>query len=70
MIDLMCEFVNMVCGATISRMKCTGIVTLAPPHLIWEWPHPLERSQRPAVERWLDTGDGVVRVGFETEFAS
>jgi CheY-specific phosphatase CheX len=70
MIELMCEFANMICGGTITRLQCPGIVVLAPPHLIW-----LEPSSEPALEgesgnsavkRWLDTGDGVVHVSFQT----
>jgi hypothetical protein len=70
MIELLCEFANIVCGATITRLQCPGIVTLAPPHLIYEWPTAGRPSETSAVERWLDTGDGVVRVGFETEAAA
>jgi CheY-specific phosphatase CheX len=70
MIELLCEFANIVCGGTITRLQCPGIVTLAPPHLIYEWPTAERPSEISAVERWLDTGDGVVRVGFETEAAA
>jgi len=70
MIELLCEFANIVCGGTITRLQCPGIVTLAPPHLIYEWPTAERPAETSAVERWLDTGDGVVRVGFETEAAS
>jgi Chemotaxis phosphatase CheX len=64
--ELLCEFVNMVCGSAITRMKCPGIVSLAPPHLIWDWPTS-GSSEIFNAECWLETGDGVVRVGFETE---
>ena len=66
MIELLCEFANMVCGGTITRLQCPGIVTLAPPHLIYEWPAAERPAEISAVERWLDIGDGIVRVGFET----
>ena len=70
MIELICEFANMICGSTITRLRCPGIVTLAPPHLIRQWPGPEAAAGNPApntsVERWLDTGEGVVRVAFET----
>ena len=69
MIELVCEFVNMVCGGTITRMDCGGFVTLAPPHLIWTWPYPSAASEMAPVERWLDTGGGIVRLGFEVEMA-
>jgi CheY-specific phosphatase CheX len=63
MIELLCEFVNMVCGSTITRLKCPGLVTLSPPHLISEWPSArLDQT----FECWLDTGDGILHVGFET----
>src|SRR4029077_4948502 len=38
MIETICEFANMVCGSTITRLDCPGIVTLSPPHLIQAWP--------------------------------
>jgi hypothetical protein len=63
MIEFICEFANMICGGTITRLRCPGIVTLAPPHLIQRWPEP---AGHPAAERWLDTGEGVVRMAFET----
>jgi CheY-specific phosphatase CheX len=66
MIELLCEFANMICGGTITRLQCPGIVTLAPPHLIWEWPRPGRPEEMHVIERWLDTGDGVIRIGFET----
>jgi CheY-specific phosphatase CheX len=65
--ELVCEFANMVCGSTITRLHCPGIVTLAHPHLIEEWPSLNRSPESFAVERWLDTGDGVVRVGLETQ---
>lgn len=74
MIELICEFANMICGSTITRLRCPGIVTLAPPHLIRQWPGPEAAAGNPApntsVERWLDTGEGVVRVAFETGAAA
>ncbi len=65
MIQVMCEFTNMICGSTITRMGCPGIVALSPPHLIEEWPRPNRRAQ--VAECRLDTGEGVVHVSFETE---
>jgi CheY-specific phosphatase CheX len=65
MIEMLCEFANMVCGGTISRLKCPGLVALAPPHLIWAWPDATTNPQAVLFERYLDTGEGVVRVGFE-----
>jgi CheY-specific phosphatase CheX len=65
--ELLCELANMVCGSTITRLRCPGIVTLAHPHLIGEWPSLNRTSGSCAVECWLDTGDGVVRVGFEAQ---
>jgi CheY-specific phosphatase CheX len=66
MIETVCEFVNMICGCTITRLGCSGIVALSPPHLIEEWPVEGANAQAPA-ERWLDTGEGTVHVSFETE---
>ena len=70
MIELLCEFANIVCGGTITRLNCPGIVTLAPPHLIYEWPTEERPAEISAVERWLDTGDGIIRVGFETDIGT
>jgi len=66
MIESICEFANMICGNTITRLGCPGIVTLSPPHLIEEWPE----EQPLASERWLDTGEGLVRVSLELEAAA
>jgi CheY-specific phosphatase CheX len=66
MIETICEFVNMVCGSTITRLRCPGIVALSPPHLIEEWPGVRAES----AERWLDTGEGMVHVSFEAEAAA
>jgi CheY-specific phosphatase CheX len=63
--ELLCELVNMVCGSAITRLNCPGIVTLAPPHLLWEWPE--SSPENSTVECWLDTGDGTVRVGLDME---
>ncbi len=65
--ELLCELVNMVCGSAITRLNCPGIVTLAPPHLLWEWPCPESSSANSNVECWLDTGDGTVRVGLDMD---
>jgi CheY-specific phosphatase CheX len=68
LIETICEFVNMVCGSTITRLGCPGIVTLSAPHLIEEWPYP--KPEADAAERWLDTGEGMLHVGFEAEAVS
>jgi CheY-specific phosphatase CheX len=68
MIETICEFANMICGNTITRLGCPGIVTLSPPHLIEEWP--VRKSQGTDTERWLDTGEGMVHVRFETQVAA
>ena len=69
MIELLCEFTNMVCGRTVTRLQCPGLVDLAPPHLLWQWPAEELPSGMSSVERWLDTGEGIVHVAFETEAA-
>ena len=63
MIELMCEFTNMICGSTITRLQCPGLVTLSSPHLVSEWP---ADSLEQTAECRLDVGNGVVRVAFET----
>ena len=65
MIETLCEFANMICGSTITRMACPGIVTLGPPHLIEEWPRPKRDAH--AAERWLDADEGAVHIRFEAE---
>jgi len=65
MIETMCELANMICGSTITRMRCPGIVTLSPPHLIEEWPRPKREAH--AAEQWLDAGEGLVHIRFEAE---
>jgi hypothetical protein len=60
--ELLCEFVNILCGGTIARLDCPGITVLAPPHLLWEWPP--SPAEAPEVERWLDTGRDAIRLGF------
>ena len=67
MIETICEFANMICGSTITRLGCPGIVTLSPPHLIEEWP---SAKGAAAAERWFDTGEGMLHVSFETEEAA
>ena len=61
--ELLCEFVNMLCGGTIARMDCPGITVLGPPHLLWEWP--ASPGEAPEVERWLDAGGDAIRLGFQ-----
>jgi CheY-specific phosphatase CheX len=68
MIETICELANMICGGTITRMGCPGIVTLSPPHLIEKWPRPKREVQ--ASERWLDSGEGIVHLRFEAEAAA
>src|SRR5580698_6158296 len=56
MIEMLCAFANMTCGGTITRLCCSGIVTLSPSHLICEWPEIQDAAANQSIERWLDTG--------------
>lgn len=66
-IELLCEFVNMICGGTIARLNCPGITVLAPPHLLWEWPRLYEEA--PEGELWMDAAGEPIRLGFRAHSA-
>jgi hypothetical protein len=63
--QVVCEFANMVCGVTLTRMTPGGTFNLAAPKPCSE-PSGMDRKPGQIV-RWLDTGSGLIRLSLSPD---